>query len=833
MEKKEQPQEEEKVSKISMKGLPSSLASLSLQDFRADLVESMADPLSEEESRNMLRYWSAANYLTIGQIYLRENALLTEPLKLEHIKPRLLGHWGTSPGLSFIYTHANRIIKNTDADMIYVCGPGHGGPAIVANTWLEGSWTNVYPACKQDADGMRTLFRQFSTPGGIPSHCSPQVPGSINEGGELGYVLTHAFGAVMDEPELIAVAVVGDGEAETGPLEGSWKSITFINPVYDGAVLPILQLNGYKISGPTVMGCESDECIKALLSGHGYEVLFCEGDDPVSVNQRLAKCMDYSIAKIRAIQHDARSKGRCEQRPQWPLIVLRTPKGWSGPKEVDGKKVAGTNRAHQVPLSGLREDPSHLKLLEEWLKSYRPHDLFDSNGKLKAELAALLPKGHKRMGAQPYANGGRDPKPLNIPDLKKYEVKVEKAATTFYGNTEPLGELCRDLYKHNPHNFRLFCPDETNSNKLGAVFDTQKRAFMLPVKPYDEAIGADGRVMEVLSEHDVNGWTEGYTLTGRHGLLASYEAFASVFNSMTLQMVKWFEVCIGSDGAEPGLEWRKDIPSINILLTSTCWRNDHNGFSHQGPTFTDTLLTKRGEIVRCYWPPDANSLLVTARDCFLSKNTVNCIVCDKQKHLQFLTLEQAEKHVKAGASIWEFASNVKEGEKPDIVMACAGDVMTQEALAATAWLREKAPDLKVRFVNIVDIMCLYSPDRHPHGLTHDQFDSIFTGDVDVVMSWHGYPGSFHQLIHRRSNPTRFHVRGYNENGTTTTPFDMTVLNGVSRFHLVQLALRFTRRPPSNARALTDECQAMLKKHSKYVVEHMEDIPEIKGWKWPY
>jgi xylulose-5-phosphate/fructose-6-phosphate phosphoketolase len=772
-------------------------------------------------------YWRAANFLTVGQIYLQDNPLLREPLRPEHIKPRLLGHWGTSPGLSLVYAHMNRAIVERDLDAIFLAGPGHGGPAVVANVYLEGTYTETYPLVNQDAAGMRSLFRQFSTPGGIPSHVGPQTPGSIHEGGELGYVLTHAFGAAFDQPNLVVAAVVGDGEAETGPLEGSWKGIHFLDPVHDGAVLPILHLNGYKIAGPTVLGRSTDEDIRQLFSGHGYDVRFVEGHEPMSVHRQFADVLDASLDRIAEIQNEARrtaARGKPASRkpPRWPMIVLRTPKGWTGPRTVDGLPVEGTFRSHQVPLAAVRTNREHLAQLEAWMKSYRPEELFDERGRLRSTIAALAPKGERRMGRNPVANGGRDGA-FSYPDFNAYAVSVESPGTVRAESTRKLGEMVRDLYVQNPTSFRLFCPDETNSNRLGAVFDVESRCLAFGVREGDDHVSREGRVMEVLSEHNCEGWLEGYVLTGRHGLFATYEAFALIVASMTTQHAKWLE-------ASAELPWRKPVPSLNVLLTSTCWRNDHNGFSHQGPGFMDTVMSKKGTVARIYLPPDANCLLSVADHCFRSKNYVNLIIIDKQPELQWLDIAAAREHCARGASIWSWAGTDHDGS-PDVVLACAGDIATLETMAAAAWLREKAPDLRVRVVNVVDLMTLASPTEHPHGMPDERFVELFTADAPVVFAFHGYPGAVHQLLHGRANASRFHVRGYREEGTTTTPFDMVVLNQTSRFHLASLALERARRPAERASLLLDECRATLKKHSAYVREHFEDLPEIRDWTW--
>ena len=775
-----------------------------------------------ERLRLLDRYWRAANYLTVGQIYLQENPLLREPLRPEHIKPRLLGHWGTSPGLNFIYAHLNRLIQDTDADVIYLTGPGHGGPALVANTYLEGAYSEIYPQITQDAAGMRRLFRQFSTPGGIPSHTSVQTPGSINEGGELGYVLAHAFGAAFDNPDLIAVAVVGDGEAETGPLEASWKCVKFLNPVCDGAVLPILHLNGYKISGPTVLGRDRDDDVQKLLEAHGYDVHFVEGDDPPAMHEAFATTLDTCHAKIRAIQNDARRDG-FSRRPTWPAIVLRSLKGWTGPKVVDGLPVEGTFRAHQVPLPNVREDPGHLRMLEAWLRSYGPEELFDDNGHLIPELAALAPRGDRRMGANPHTNGGKLIVRLDLPDFRDYAIPVPHPATEKHESTRQLGKMIRDLFTRSAgaRNFRLFCPDETNSNRLGNVFEVENRSSVGAILPIDDHVAPDGRVMEVLSEHLCQGWLEGYVLTGRHGLFVTYEAFAMVSASMTIQHTKWLE-----EGIK--LPWRVPVPSLNILLTSTCWRNDHNGFSHQGPGLIDTVLAMKGVVGRIYLPPDANCLLSVADHCFRTRDYVNLIVIDKQPQLQWLDMAAAEQHCATGASIWSWASNDGGGE-PDVVLAAAGDTPTLE-IVATAWLlRRQAPGLKVRVVNVVDLMCLFVPEVHPHGLDHGKFVELFTADKPVVFAFHGYRRAVHAVLHGRPDAERFHVRGFMEEGTTTTPFDMVVRNEMSRFHLCAEAVRRAVYP--EVKAVTAWCKDRLAEHKTYIREHFEDLPEVRDWKW--
>ena len=766
-------------------------------------------------------WWRACNYLTIGQIYLKANPLLREPLVADHIKPRLLGHWGTSPGLSFVYAHASRLIRETGQEMIYLAGPGHGGPALVAAGWLEGTYTETYPQVATDEAGLEQLFRQFSTPGGIPSHVSVTTPGSIHEGGELGYVLVHAFGAVMDNPDLIALAVVGDGEAETGPLEGSWKGVSFLNPSRDGAVLPVLHLNGAKISGPTVLGRKDPVEVRALLEGHGYTVLEVEGDDRPGMHMRFAAALAAAWSQIRRIQTAARSGEAWAGRPRWPLIVLRTPKGWTGPVDVDGIRIAGTFRSHQVPLAGVRENPDHLALLEQWLRSYGPEELFDEAGRPTALVTAANPSGDLRMSASPHANGGLLTRDLDLPDFRDYALEVKQPAQLRAESTRQLGALLRDVYTRNPSTFRLFCPDETNSNRLGAVFEVSDRAFMERSGPDDVALSPDGRVMEVLSEHSCHGWLEGYTLTGRHGMFATYEAFAMVSASQTVQHGKWLE-----EAAH--LPWRAPVPSLNVLLTSTAWRNDHNGFSHQGPGLLQNVITQRGSISRVYLPPDANCLLSVADHCLRSRSYINVIVIDKQPQLQWLSLDEAIEHCERGAGVWEWASN-DEGGDPDIVLACAGDVVTMETIAAAEILKNRLPALKVRVVNVVDLMGLIRPRDHPHGMSETYFSELFTDDTDVVFSFHGFPGAIHQLVHGRPDADRFRVRGFIEQGTTTTPFDMVVRNKASRYHLVMDAINNARRVPRGATALKAWCERKLAEHDAYVVEHLEDMPEIRDW----
>jgi xylulose-5-phosphate/fructose-6-phosphate phosphoketolase len=775
--------------------------------------------LSPSELTNVDAWWRAANYLTVGQIYLQSNPLLTEPLLPEHIKPRLLGHWGTSPGLSLLYAHLNRLIVARRVDALFMAGPGHGGPALIANVWLEGTWSEIYPEVGQDAAGLRQLFRQFSTPYGVPSHVSPPVPGSIHEGGELGYVLSHAFGAAFDNPGLLVVAAVGDGEAETGPLEGSWKGISFLNPARDGAVLPVLHLNGYKIANPTVLARKSDEELLSLFRGHGYEPFVVAGDDPARVHQALAETLDTCHDRIRGFQQKPPAS-----RPRWPMIVLRTPKGWTGPHEVDGVRVEDTFRSHQVPLAGVRDKPEHLRLLEEWMRSYHPEELFEPDGAPKAFLRALAPQGQKRMSASPHANGGRKLVPLEMPEYSQYAVAVPKPGVQRHESVRQLGAMLRDVFVRNQaqQNFRIFCPDELTSNRLGAVLEVTKRCWMERLLPGDDKLAPDGRVIEVLSEHNCQGWLEGYVLSGRHGLFCTYEAFAMIVSSMATQHAKWLEMC-------RSLLWRAPVASLNLLLTSTCWRNDHNGFSHQGPGFIDTLTSKQGTVARVYLPPDANTLLSVADHCLRSRNYVNLIVIDKQPQLQWLSIDQARAHCARGAGVWEWASNGVED--PDVVLACAGDIPTLETTAAAWWLRKKAPDLRVRVVNVVDLFSIADRSAHPHGMPEDQFVHLFGLEEPVVFAFHGYANVLHGLLHGRRCPQRFHVRGYREEGTTTTPFDMVVLNQMSRYHLAIEALRRARRPPPHADGLIDECELMLRRHTAYVKQHFEDMPEIRDWSW--
>ncbi|HEY8514879.1 MAG TPA: phosphoketolase family protein [Candidatus Binatia bacterium] len=783
--------------------------------------------LSGVELERLDAYWRAANYLTVGQIYLQANPLLREPIRPEHIKPRLLGHWGTSPGLSLIYVHLNRLIREHDANVIYLAGPGHGGPAIVANVYLEGTYSEIYPEVSQDEAGLQRLFRQFSTPGGIPSHVSVPTPGSIHEGGELGYVLTHAFGAAFDNPDLLVVAVVGDGEAETGPLAGSWKGIRFLNPARDGAVLPVLHLNGYKIANPTIFGRTDDASIQSYLASQGWDPLFVEGDEPHAVHQAFAEALERAYQRVREIQDDARRRGASavSDVPRWPAIVLRTPKGWTGPKQVDGLQIEGTFRAHQVPVAEVRTNPEHRAILEQWMRSYEPEKLFDAQGRLVPELAALAPTGERRMGANPHANGGRLLVDLDLPAWSEYGVDVRQPATERHESTRKLGELLRDVLVRNRRqaNFRVFCPDEVNSNRLGSVFEVENRCFIGGILPTDDHLSPDGRVFEVLSEHLCHGWLEGYLLTGRHGLFATYEAFAMVSASMTVQHAKWLEHAIH-------LPWRAPIASLNVLLTSTCWRNDHNGFSHQGPGLIDTVLSKKGAIARIYLPPDANCLLSVADHCLRSRGYVNLIVIDKQPQLQWLDVEAARAHCAVGVSEWKWAGTSGDAI-PDVVLAAAGDVPTQEIVAAAWLMRHHVPHVRVRVVNVVDLMTLFVPESHPHGLPQGEFVELFTADRPVIFAFHGYQRAIHEIVHGRPEPERFHVRGFIEEGTTTTPFDMTVANGMSRYHLCKEALRRLPAQDDRTRALAAHCDEMLARHRVYVREHLEDMPEVRDWVW--
>ena len=768
-------------------------------------------------------YWRAANYLSVGQIYLLDNPLLREPLKLQHVKPRLLGHWGTTPGLNFVYVHLNRIIQERDLNMLYVTGPGHGGPGLVANTYLEGSYSETYHHITQDESGMQRLFKQFSFPGGIPSHVAPETPGSIHEGGELGYALSHAFGAAFDNPDLIVACVVGDGEAETGPLATSWHSNKFLNPVHDGAVLPILHLNGYKIAGPTVLARISHEELEQLFCGYGYRPYFVEGDDPQAMHQLMAETLDKVFAEIQQIQADARSNGFTE-RPRWPMIVLRTPKGWTGPQNVDGKQVTGTSRSHQVPM-GEMSHPDHLRILEDWMRSYRPEELFDAVGKLNAELAELAPRGTRRMGANPHANGGVLLQDLRLPDFRDYAIDVAHPGAIDAESTRLQGQFIRDVLKLNADakNFRVFSPDETASNRWNAVFEVTDRASTADILPSDDHVAPDGRIMEMLSEHQCQGWLEGYLLTGRHGFFSCYEAFIHIIDSMFNQHAKWLKVT-------RQIPWRRPIASLNYLLTSHVWRQDHNGFSHQDPGFIDHVVNKKAEIIRVYLPPDANTLLCVTDHCLRSRDYVNVIVAGKQPAPQWLNMDQAIKHSTAGIGIWEWASNDKGGE-PDVVMACCGDVPTLETLAAVELLRGFFPDLKVRVINVVNLMKLQPPREHPHGLSDRDFDTLFTTNKPIIFAFHGYPWLIHRLTYRRTNHENLHVRGYKEEGTTTTPFDMVVLNDLDRFHLAADVIDRVPSLGAHAAYAKQAIRDKLIEHKQYITEHGEDMPEIRNWKW--
>ncbi|MBN8952416.1 MULTISPECIES: phosphoketolase family protein [unclassified Rhizobium] len=789
-------------------------------------MNAVTTPLSPEDLSLIDRYWKAANYLSVGQIYLMDNPLLREPLKPEHIKPRLLGHWGTTPGLNFIYAHLNRVIKARDLDVIYMCGPGHGGPGMVANTYLEGIYSEIYPDISETMEGMQKLFKQFSFPGGIPSHAAPETPGSIHEGGELGYALVHAYGAAFDNPDLIVACVVGDGEAETGPLAASWHSNKFLNPARDGAVLPILHLNGYKIANPTILGRESDDDLRKLFSGYGYEPFFVEGHEPHAMHQAMAGTFDQVFDRIRDIQKNARANEASRGMPRWPMIVLRSPKGWTGPKEVDGKKVEGFWRAHQVPVANCRGDEGHRKILEDWMRSYDPDDLFDHEGRLKAELQALAPRGERRMGANPHANGGLLRRELIVPSIADYAVEIGERGSQQMQSTEILGHYLRDTLKLNTpeQNFRIFGPDETESNRLGSVFEVTDRVWMEAIEDYDVHLAPDGRVMEVLSEHLCQGWLEGYLLTGRHGLFSCYEAFIHIVDSMFNQHAKWLKV-------SRELPWRKPISSLNYLLTSHVWRQDHNGFSHQDPGFVDLVANKKADIVRIYLPPDANTLLWVGDHCLRTYDRINVIVAGKQPESQWLSIDEATAHCKAGVGIWDWASYEHDTIAPDVVMACAGDVPTMETLAAVMLLHEAIPDLKIRTVNVVDLLALQDPKQHPHGLEHQAFDQIFTTDKPVIFAYHGYPYLIHRLTYRRTNHDNIHVRGFIEEGTTTTPFDMTVLNELDRYHL---ALEAIDRVPGLAEKVPeviDALKAKLIRHHDYVRYYGEDMPEVSNWRW--
>ncbi|MHB8580831.1 MAG: phosphoketolase family protein [Ignavibacteriaceae bacterium] len=785
-------------------------------------IEAKDKPLSQELLRKMNAYWRAANYLSVGQIYLYDNPLLKKPLKLKHVKPRLLGHFGTTSGLNFIYVHLNRIIKKYDLNMIYVAGPGHGAPGIIANIYLEGTYSEFYPKITQDEDGMKKLFTQFSFPGGIPSHAAPETPGSIHEGGELGYSLSHAYGAAFDNPGLIVACVVGDGEAETGPLATSWHSNKFLNPVNDGAVLPILHLNGYKIAGPTVLGRISHEELDQLFHGYGYKPYFVEGDDPDKLHQLMAATLDIVVAEIKEIQTKARSNG-FQIRPIWPMIILRSLKGWTCPKVVDGLPIEGTFRAHQVPVSDFVKKPEHLKVLGQWMKSYKAKELFDKSGRLINELADLAPKGERRMGSNPHANGGLMLKELKMPDFRDYAINVGNPGTVEGEATCIQGEFIRDVLKHNQTNFRVFSPDETASNRWGDVFESTNRCSTAEIIPIDDHVAPNGRVMEMLSEHQCEGWLEGYLLTGRHGFFSCYEAFIHIIDSMFNQHAKWLKVA-------HQIPWRRPVASLNYLLSSHVWRQDHNGFSHQDPGFIDHVVNKKADIIRVYLPPDANTLLSVTDHCLRSRDYVNVIVAGKQPALQWMDIDSAIKHCTAGLGIWEWASNDKGGD-PDVVMACCGDVPTLETLAAVELLRKNFPELKVRVINVVDLMTLQPKSEHPHGLSDKDFDTLFTKDKHVIFAFHGYPLLIHSLTYRRSNQKRFHVRGYKEEGTTTTPFDMVVLNELDRFHLAGDVIDRVPGLGSRAAYVKQSLRDKLMEHKKYIDKYGQDMPEIRNWKW--
>jgi len=780
-------------------------------------------PLSPADLERIDAWWRAANYLSVGQIYLLDNPLLREPLRPEHVKPRLLGHWGTTPGLNLVYAHMNRVIRNWDLDAIYVIGPGHGGPATVANAYLEGTYSEVYPSITRDEDGLRKLFRQFSFPGGIPSHVAPETPGSIHEGGELGYALSHAYGAAFDNPDLLVCCVVGDGEAETGPLATGWHSNKLLDPVTDGAVLPILHLNGYKIANPTILARIPREELQALMEGYGHHPHFVEGDDPAAVHQQMAAAMDAVVEEIHDIQRAARERG-ATGRPRWPMIVLITPKGWTGPKEVDGKPVEGTWRSHQVPMGEVRTNAGHRALLESWLRSYRPGELFDEQGAIRAEIADLAPRSYRRMSANPHANGGLLLRDLVLPDFRDYAVPVTRPGGTIAEATRVLGSFLRDVIARNRETFRLFGPDETASNRLDAVLDVTGKAWMAETLPVDEDLAPDGRVMEVLSEHQCQGWLEGYLLTGRHGLFNCYEAFIHIVDSMFNQHAKWLKVT-------RDLPWRRPIASLNYLLSSLVWRQDHNGFSHQDPGFIDHVVNKKADVIRVYLPPDANTLLSVADHCLRSRHYVNVIVAGKQPAPAWLTMDQAILHCTRGIGIWDWASNDQGGE-PDVVLACAGDIPTLEALAAVDLLRTHLPDLRVRFVNVVDLMRLQDEREHPHGLSNAEFDALFTTDRPIVFAYHGYPWLIHRLTYRRTNHDNLHVRGYKEEGTTTTPFDMVMLNDLDRYHLV---IDVIDRVPGLGPRAGHVRQLMVDRRIEaraYTRREGEDAPEIRDWTWP-